>query len=300
MPVPVIIIIRTIAVGIMMILTIDLIQVGVDGRMNTMIDMGRGRDPPLPDGAEVVMMTTTATIIITMIALVIVATTMDTGTAEGVAVVAEVDGGDRVVGRGNGGGDIAMMTVDTRVARTRSRNRPSHPSHGQGRGTMVMRSKIDRNPKKECIVRMRITGGETEKQKIPKHLLVKWRAQWTPCRERAEGGARTKVGPEVTRIVTETKRIVQSIVNGIAAIAQKVEAGVVIVSLLVVKSVVVKVIDTTVVSMIGEGKKTVRMTITGHEEAMMKIVRREGMVPVVTDIEVPAEVLVVRELDQSQ
>lgn len=294
-------IIRTIAVGILMMLTIGLIEAGVGDWMSTMIDIDR--DPRLPDGAEVVMMTTTATIIITMTAMVIVTTAMDTGTAEEVVVVAEVEveGDDRVVGQGNGGEDTAMRTVNTRVARTRSQNRPSLPSHGQGRNTMLMHSNIVRDLKSECIIRMRITGGEMEKQKIPKPLLVKWTMQWIPSRERAEGSARTKSGAEVIRIVIviETKRIVQSIVNGNAAIAQEVEAGVVIVSLLVVKSVV-KAIDLLAVSMIGEGKKPMRMIITGHEEAKMKIVRREGMALVIADIGVPAEVLVVRKLDRSR
>ena len=77
----------------------------------------------------------------------------------------------------------------------------------------------------------------------------------------------------------------------IAAIALEVEAGVVVVSLLVVKSVVVIVID---IPMIEKGKKTVRMIIIGHEEAMMKIAKRGGAA--IIDIRVLAEVLVAREL----
>jgi hypothetical protein len=154
------------AVGMIITIT-DVTEVGVDGGMTTMIDLGRDRRRP--GGAAVTTMTTTATIIIAKIALVTM--TMDTGTAEG--VIAKVEGGDRTVGRGNSGEDIRMMTVDTKGARTRSQNSKSHPSLDPER--VMMRSNIDRDPKSEH--GMRITGGETENQKTPKHLVVKWKAQ---------------------------------------------------------------------------------------------------------------------------
>jgi hypothetical protein len=75
----------------------------------------------------------------------------------------------------------------------------------------------------------------------------------------------------------------------IAAIAPEVEAGVVVVSLLVVRSVAVIVIE---LPMIEKRKKMVWMIIIGHDEAMMKIAKRGGAA--ITDITVVAEVLVAR------
>lgn len=76
----------------------------------------------------------------------------------------------------------------------------------------------------------------------------------------------------------------------IAAIEVEVEIGVVTVSLLVVKSVVVIVID---LPMIEKRKKAVRMITIDQGESMMKIAKRGGAA--ITDITVIAEVLVARE-----
>lgn len=255
-----------------MIITITgVIEVGVDGGRTTMIDLGRDRRRL--GGAAVSTMTTIPTITITMIAMATM--TMDTGTA--VEVVVEVEGGDRVVGRENGGEDMRMMTIDTKGDRTRL---PLNLDPER----VMMRSNIDRDPKIEH--GMKTTGGETEKQKNPKHLVMKWKTQYGHRHhERAEGGATIKI--EATRIVVGTKKIVEPIV--IAAIAPEVEAGVVVVSLLVVRSVAVIVIE---LPMIEKRKKMVWMIIIGHDEAMMKIAKRGGAA--ITDITVVAEVLVAR------
>lgn len=81
----------------------------------------------------------------------------------------------------------------------------------------------------------------------------------------------------------------------IAAIAPEVEVGVVTVSLLVVKSVVVIVIDLPITE---KGKRTVRMNIIVHDEAMTKIAKRGGAA--ITDKAVIAAVLVAREVIKSR
>jgi hypothetical protein len=269
--------------------TTDVIEVGVDGGRTTIrIDLGRGLRRP--GRIAVFTMTLTATIIITMIAI-MATMTMDTPGTTAVGVAVKVEGGDRAVGRGNGGEDtVRMMTVDTKGARTRSQSSQSHRSLDPER--VMVRSSIDRDPRNER--GMRMTGGETENQKTPKHwVLVKWKAQWSHRhRERAEGGATIRIG--ATRIVIETKGIVESTVT--AAIALEVEAGVGVVSLLVVRSVVVMVIE---LPMIERGKKMVRMIIIGHGAAMMKIAKRGGAA--ITDMTVlVAEVLVARDLVKSR